>query len=828
MKKYIALVMIFMMLSPTFLVLPVALASPLTTNLIDDGDFAEWPGSWTYSKSKDLSIARSTFGNPDNSLWVFASFQASGLQTLVLSQQIGIISGTYDTAILLVDYYASQGAVWDFEWYFEISCGSDTYTSPIFSAEWVLSWQTSTDSSNELITFLNNHAGKQAIFEFNIRIFPDATNREIYFDNIKLEASLTEKKYVVEIEISRFYIKKDFDPLLRPGAADPNFAINILDYDDDFNPSTDPNDDWFKAPIDQDWWKIIFIGGNDIDVGDDELFESFAGPIYIPKAKLTLPIIIKIRVWDDDFAGIADEIISTSLTVGTLPSTFNIENDGAFLEINVRELSVRPLTRTYPISGTENLWYFYEVKADVVRKVYNPNQFEPVRVAIIDTGIDTSKEQLSEKLVFWRDLANDKPVAYDDEGHGTEVAALIAGKTGGIAQNAELVVIKVFPNPDIDRLVNAINIAVSQKAKIISMSLGVTERALGGASSEDVTKLKNAINEAYSKGVVIVAAAGNSRTCLETYPAHLDNVISVSALLRFDPSKGYSSLGDMVTQVPSDDTYLIFADIFSNYGTDCYNARSSIEISAPGCGIKDFDGRNDICGYEDRDYTAGTSFAAPIVSGVAALIIGYAKKAYGVDLTPDQVRRILRASAVDLGPLGWDPYYGYGMVNAYAALKKVDEMFKPTNVDVVLLIDRSGSMGWPISKIEDAKTAAKQFVDLMKIGDKVGVVSFESAVRVEYPLTEIISSETKTSVKAKIDQIYPMGMTAMGDGLRKAYQQLVDHGNPSHPWAIVLMSNGWHNYGTEHPYDVIPDLKSKNIRVYTIGLGAGADSNLLG
>ena len=148
-----------------------------------------------------------------------------------------------------------------------------------------------------------------------------------------------------------------------------------------------------------------------------------------------------------------------------------------------------------------------------------------------------------------------------------------------------------------------------------------------------------------------------------------------------------------------------------------------------------------------------------------------------------------------------------------------------SNVDVVLLIDRSGSMAG--SKISEAKTSAKYFTDLMHTGDKIGVVTYETSTRVDYPLTKIESTNTKTLVKNKIDQIYPAGVTAMGAGLRTAYNQLVNYGDPSHPWAIVLMSNGFHNYG-EHPYNVLPALKSKNIKVYTIGLGAGADGNLLG
>jgi Mg-chelatase subunit ChlD len=146
------------------------------------------------------------------------------------------------------------------------------------------------------------------------------------------------------------------------------------------------------------------------------------------------------------------------------------------------------------------------------------------------------------------------------------------------------------------------------------------------------------------------------------------------------------------------------------------------------------------------------------------------------------------------------------------------------SVDVVLVIDRSGSMGG--TKVADAKEAAKQFVDLMQIGDKLGVVSFESTVRVDYPLTELVSSNTKTAAKGMIDQIYAGGNTAVGGGLRTAYNQLVAYGDPSHPRAIVLLSDGQHNTG-EHPNTVIDELISQNISVYTIGLGAGADEPLL-
>ncbi len=168
-----------------------------------------------------------------------------------------------------------------------------------------------------------------------------------------------------------------------------------------------------------------------------------------------------------------------------------------------------------------------------------------------------------------------------------------------------------------------------------------------------------------------------------------------------------------------------------------------------------------------------------------------------------------------------------GSISLNAKLDGVIIQPRTTNIDVVLVIDRSGSMGWDPAKINGAKTSAKLFVDLMKIGDRIGVVSYASTATVNFQLSEITSTATKIAAKNAIDPIYASGSTAMGLGLRTAYNQLVSYGDPSHPWAIILMSNGWHNTG-EHPYNVIPDLKSRNIRVYTIGLGAGADAGLLG
>ncbi len=146
------------------------------------------------------------------------------------------------------------------------------------------------------------------------------------------------------------------------------------------------------------------------------------------------------------------------------------------------------------------------------------------------------------------------------------------------------------------------------------------------------------------------------------------------------------------------------------------------------------------------------------------------------------------------------------------------------NADVVEVIDRSGSMSG--RKIDDAKNAANLFVDKMTNGDYIGVCSYSSGSSVNYPLTEITSSAIKQNAKNSINGIAAGGMTSIGAGLQSAYSQLVSSGDPGHPWTIILMTDGHHNTAPD-PDSILPDLKTNNIKVYTVGLGSNADANLL-
>lgn len=248
-----------------------------------------------------------------------------------------------------------------------------------------------------------------------------------------------------------------------------------------------------------------------------------------------------------------------------------------------------------------------------------------VIVAVIDGGVQTTHPDLKGKMVSPYNAVT-KGKTFQATAHATHVAGIIAATLNtaggaGVAPNVKIMPINVFTGDSANMydVANAIRYAADHDADIINMSLG------GYYYSYD---LHYATEYAKSKGVLVVAAAGNDDTYEETYPASLDGVIGVSA----------TNSGDEITQ-------------FSNYGY-------SIDIAAPGEGIYST--------INGSKYSAmnGTSMASPVVAGVAALILSKNPL-----MTADQVETVLQKSSVDLGNIGWDGYYGYGRVDAYKALQ---------------------------------------------------------------------------------------------------------------------------------------------------------------
>jgi len=247
------------------------------------------------------------------------------------------------------------------------------------------------------------------------------------------------------------------------------------------------------------------------------------------------------------------------------------------------------------------------------------------------------------------DFVNNDSHPNDDDGHGTHVAGTIAQTTNnnlgvaGIAFNTTIMPVKVLSaagSGTYAMVADGIIYAADNGAMIINLSLG-------GSGPSDT--LRDALAYAYNKGVTILAAAGNDNSSTPFYPAAYDAYcISVGAT-QYDETKAP----------------------YSNYG-------ASLDIVAPG-GNTGVDQNGD--GYPDGVlqqtfgntpvgwaywFYQGTSMSAPHASGVAALLL-----ARDSTLTPDQVRNVLQSTAEDLGAAGRDNTFGWGLIDARAALQSV-------------------------------------------------------------------------------------------------------------------------------------------------------------
>ncbi|MDH3454725.1 MAG: PKD domain-containing protein, partial [Desulfuromonadales bacterium] len=187
-------------------------------------------------------------------------------------------------------------------------------------------------------------------------------------------------------------------------------------------------------------------------------------------------------------------------------------------------------------------------------------------------------------------------------------------------------------------IADGIYFAAANGARVISMSLG---------GSSGSTTLENALAYAHGLGVTIVCASGNDGSAtVVSYPAAYDAYCLAIGATRYDEAvAGYSNRGaSLDLTAPGGDTSV-------DQNGDGYV--DGVLQQTFGSSPTDF-------GYY---FYQGTSMATPHVSGVAALLL-----AQDPSRTPDQIRAILQATAKDKGPAGWDPNYGWGILDAAAAL----------------------------------------------------------------------------------------------------------------------------------------------------------------
>jgi serine protease AprX len=271
--------------------------------------------------------------------------------------------------------------------------------------------------------------------------------------------------------------------------------------------------------------------------------------------------------------------------------------------------------------------------------------------AVLDTGIDTGHADLDGgKVLAFKDFVGSSTSPYDDEGHGTHVAATIAGdgsarldrRYRGVAPAAALVGVKVLNGQgegDSSLTIDGLEWVVANRAaygiEAINLSLG------GDGCSDGQDPVSDAVNAASAAGLVVVVAAGNDgpATCTIASPAAAANALTVGAMA--DLGKGG-----------------FFEAYFSSRGSSGTPVKP--DVSAPGVGILS------AAGGTGTGYLAasGTSMSAPFVAGVALLM-----RDRSPGLTPAQVKALIKSTAVDWGPAGPDIDYGAGRLDAYAALK---------------------------------------------------------------------------------------------------------------------------------------------------------------
>lgn len=266
-------------------------------------------------------------------------------------------------------------------------------------------------------------------------------------------------------------------------------------------------------------------------------------------------------------------------------------------------------------------------------------------MAVIDDAVAYNHEDLKDQVTYGYDYGNDDSdpgLDGAEQTHGTHVTGIMAATINNSKGVAGMCNDTVFFAKVTDEtyfteqgsysgvaIINSVyDIATIDRVTVVNMSLG------GGAPSAADEQAYNAL---WNSGKLPVVASGNDGMGTVSYPAAYQACMAVGS-------------------VGSNGTNLFLAS-YSNYGADQ-------EVSAPGGESQTGYGILSTMPNNQYDYMEGTSMACPMVAGLAGLM-----KSVNPGLTNVDIRNMINATCLDLGEPGWDQQFGYGMVNAQAAVE---------------------------------------------------------------------------------------------------------------------------------------------------------------
>lgn len=344
----------------------------------------------------------------------------------------------------------------------------------------------------------------------------------------------------------------------------------------------------------------------------------------------------------------------------------------------------------------------------------------PVIVAVIDTGLDWNHKDISweniwinkdeipdngidddengyvDDVIGWNFVdRNNKPWDYD--GHGTFVVGVIAATwnnnsgIAGINPHARIMVLKALNNFGHTRafsLAKAVVYAADNGARVINLSVG----------GKHLTRTEQAaVDYAYSKGAVIVAAAGNEGSDTKNYgPAGLNHVITVASTDINDKRTAYSNWGQSI------DIAAPGVDVLSLRARRTDLMRDIPDVEYTPCQA--------YVGADKRYYRVsgrGASFSAPIVAGTASLIFSRYPK-----LTNVQVERMLLQSAKDIEVPGRDQFTGFGLLDAGAALQADPKYYLIAWIQKVQAVKEKGELCLEVLGTVDGSDFKEASIDL--------------------------------------------------------------------------------------------------------------------